>query len=488
MRRSDLGLLPLVLVPFIAAAALGCGGTSAGGTGGAGPGGSGMGGGAGKNGTGGSAGTNGAGGAAGSAVGGAGGAIDNLGGAGGAGAHGGAGGAGGGGGGKGGAGGKAGAGAGGKAGSGPGGGAGGAAGSGAAGTAGTATRPSYNLGTGFFVLNGKLYDANGVEFRIRGVDKLHWDNGSAGLASSHANTVRWNIDFTRSASSNVALLQGGAGKTAGTIYNHMAVMPGAWSAPAGTLTCSEDATILQSAVSVWVAQAATWGQIEKYAILNIANEWGPSNSIIWRDSYQAAVSQMRQAGIHATLSITSGGCGQDNADLVKYAQEIFDADPEKNIIFDRHVYGGDADATALGTDAAALAALGLPIIFGEFGPGRDIGPSPTNLTPAQVIQTAEQYGLGWMAWAWDDNNLSLSQADNTWFSLSYAGTYAASADLTIFGQEVVEGCTNPAPGGCGCPDSPTPAMTVVAPGCTGKAAPAISAFSLKALAVPATIF
>jgi mannan endo-1,4-beta-mannosidase len=364
---------------------------------------------------------------------------------------------------------------------------GGAGGASGAGGAATATRPSYNLGTGFFVLGGKLYDANGVEFRIRGIDKLHWDNASLGLAGSHANAIRWNIDFTRSASSNVALLQGGAGKTAGTIYNHMAVMPGAWSAPAGTLTCSNDATILQSAVSVWIAQAATWGQIERYAILNIANEWGPSNSTIWRDSYQTAISQMRQAGIHATLSITSGGCGQDNADLVKYAQAVFDSDPEKNVIFDRHVYGGDADATALNADADALAALGLPIIFGEFGPGRDIGPSPTNLTPPEVIQSAEQHGFGWMAWAWDDNNLPNAQADNTWFALSYAGGYATTGDLTIFGQEVVEGCTNPAPGGCGCPD-PSPGMTAVAPGCNGNRAPTYSTTSLKALAIPATIF
>jgi hypothetical protein len=58
----------------------------------------------------------------------------------------------------------------------------------------------------------------------------------------------------------------------------------------------------------------------------------------------------------------------------------------------------------------------------------------------------------------------------------------------MYGQEVVEGCTNPAPGGCGCPDSPAPATSAVAPGCKGTPAPATSGFSLKALAVPATIF
>ncbi len=364
----------------------------------------------------------------------------------------------------------------------------GASDAGAAADGGSATRPSYNHGVGFFVANGKLYDANGVEFRIRGVDKLHWDNGSPGLANSKANTVRWNIDFTQSAAKNIALLQGGAGKTPGGIYDHMVVMPGAWDAPAGTLTCSSDASILASAVSVWVAQAASWNQLEKYSIINIGNEWGPSSSTVWRDSYVSAISQLRAAGYHATLSITSGGCGQDNADLVKYAQAVYDSDPEKNVIFDRHVYGGDADVGALATDAASLAALGLPIIFGEFGPGMGIGPSPTNLTPAQVIQTAEQNGFGWLAWAWDDNNLSNAQADNTWFALSYTGSYGASADLTMFGQEVIEGCTNPAPGGCGCPDHPTPALTSVAPGCTGTPAPTHSTYALKTLAVPATIF
>ena len=110
------------------------------------------------------------------------------------------------------------------------------------------------------------------------------------------------------------------------------------------------------------------------------------------------------------------------------------------------------------------------------------------LTPPAVIQTAEKYGFGWMAWAWDDTNQSNQTADNTYFALSYKGAYASSADLTMYGQQVVEGCTNPAPGGCGCPDSPTPALTVVAPGCKGTPAPAYSTYSLKALAAPATIF
>jgi len=35
------------------------------------------------------------------------------------------------------------------------------------------TRPEYNTSTGFFIKNGKLYDAAGYEFIIRGVNNGH---------------------------------------------------------------------------------------------------------------------------------------------------------------------------------------------------------------------------------------------------------------------------------------------------------------------------
>ena len=119
-----------------------------------------------------------------------------------------------------------------------------------------ATRPSYNRGVGFFVLGGKLYDANGAEFRIRGVNKLHWDNPSRGLAKSHANTVRWNIDFTRPASSNVSLILGTVPQgPSGTVADKMVVMPGNWNG-----TCLSDAASLAAIVDTWVSQAATWNK------------------------------------------------------------------------------------------------------------------------------------------------------------------------------------------------------------------------------------
>ena len=40
------------------------------------------------------------------------------------------------------------------------------------------------------------------------------------------------------------------------------------------------------------------------------------------------------------------GCGQDDADLLKYSQAVFDSDPERNVMFALHLYGGTNDYSA----------------------------------------------------------------------------------------------------------------------------------------------
>jgi hypothetical protein len=91
---------------------------------------------------------------------------------------------------------------------------------------------------------------------------------------------------------------------------------------------------------------------------------------------------------------------------------------------------------------ARLAALskrtGAVYLIGEFGPGRNIGPSPTTVTPTELLAAAESNGVGWLAWAWDDNNLPGARADDSFFSMTYRGPgiYNRPSDLTLFGQEV----------------------------------------------------
>jgi hypothetical protein len=305
---------------------------------------------------------------------------------------------------------------------------------------GTAVRPEYNTGTGFFVRDGLLYDANGVEFRMRGVNRLHYDCNAEvaaiGMANSRSSIVRWNIDLTLDAASNVAMIE------QASIDHAIAVMPATWN---NDVTCSDSADALTSVVDLWVAQVNQWKAIERYMILNIANEWGPADSAAWRDAYITAIARLREAGYLCTLAIDAGGCGQDNADLVNYAASVFDSDPQRNVIFSQHIYGNfgmngePAWAQDLQESLDNLAALDVPVVLGEFGPGRNIGPSPTMISPGDIIQLAEARGLGWLAWAWDD---PCNDADDTWFSLTRNCAYESTDDLTLFGQEVIEDPTH----------------------------------------------
>ena len=469
----------------------------------------------------------------------------------------------------------------------------------------TATRPSYNTGPGFFVLNGKLYDANGNEFRLRGVNRNHYDsNSAAGLAKSGANAVRIFVETNYG--------QTFAGLETIVENDHVAnkevPIITAPETTGGTATsCNTDAaTLTDITTNSWVATASTWTKLDKYSLVNIANEWGPSDSTTWRDSYVTAIGAMRTAGYLGTLVVDAGGCGQDLDDLVTYSKAVIDGDPQHNILFALHLYGSVNDfqapiasiakgattvVTLTGTStchpfapsycpalgqnntysgltsyaitgaqgmtqingvqaapqnvggtsgawtitlnvnstgfgdytggatvvdgagnvslriaklATLPAATGAAYAITEFGPGRNIGPSPTLVTPLEIITAAEQNNLGWLAWAWDDNNQGGGQTNNEWFGLTYKGpgTYTQDADLTMVGQQIVLGCTNPAPGGCGCPDgtplpayfdpnnpsNPPPAIyQSVEPACTGTLAPTYQPLSL-ALAKRATIF
>ncbi len=297
------------------------------------------------------------------------------------------------------------------------------------------SRPAGNTGTGFFVSGGKLYDASGNEFRIRGVNRNHWDSSGTptGLPLSGANTERVVLSFSNSTSYNWGIV------STQMLANKIVPIPGSWLG-----TCKADVASLNAIVDTWVAQASTWTQLNSNGLINIANEWGPANSTVWRDSYIAAVSRMREAGYTGTLVVDTGGCGQDVQDVVKYGAAVLAADPQKNILFDIHIYGTfHYPATAswmqdYDTAIAQLKSTGLALILGEFGPGKNVGPSPTMITPQQVIATAEAAGWGWMPWSWDDNNLPACKADDAGFSMTTScGSYRSAADLTAFGKIIV---------------------------------------------------
>lgn len=299
----------------------------------------------------------------------------------------------------------------------------------------TQTRPTASTGAGFFVVGSKLYDPKGVPAVLRGTNLSHYDQNHTGLDLAGMNAARIALVFTKPQASNYAIVQNQL------LAKKIVPIVGSWAG-----TCKSDAATLSTIVDAWVAQASTWTLLNTKGIVNIANEWGPANSVVWRDSYILAVARMRAAGYTGTLMIDSGGCGQDAQDVVKYGAAVLASDPQKNILFDVHVYGTFhyPKATAAwmqdyDTALKALQASGLAIMVGEFGPGKNVGPSPTTLPPETIIARAEAAGFaGWMSWAWDDNDLGACMSDEHWFAMvKRCGQYSVPTDLTAFGTLVV---------------------------------------------------
>jgi mannan endo-1,4-beta-mannosidase len=300
-------------------------------------------------------------------------------------------------------------------------------------------RPSWNTGKGFFVTGGKVYDANGVEFRMRGVNHTHWWGGTNEQA----------IPYISNANANASRAVFGPGGGATTPaqresivrqYIAHAIVP---VVDYHNATCDESPASVEAAVDLWVGPDKAWLQsLERYVVLNITNEWGP-NSTVWRDAYIAAVARLRQAGVKNLLMIDAGGaCGQLAESIEAWGNAVFDSDPEKNIVFSVHQYGFwvDPGSPKAGTwdgrqpydidaELTRLQATGLALVVGEFSWSAF---NQVTYTTRAALAAYEKHGVGWLAWMWNNPG-----GDAT-VNMAVTNVYDTSADLTEFGRLLVE--------------------------------------------------
>ena len=309
-------------------------------------------------------------------------------------------------------------------------------------------RPSYNTGNGLFVKGGYIYDALGVQVVPGGVDTCHYDQTEQYTdisVNTKANIVRW-CPYTQAAPTAAAAVADWQQFIGEKIF----VMPSGVVSSAGVSTSgSQDQAVLTDVVNnVWVKNAALYAPVlNRHGILDVANEWGPSNSTVWRDGNIAAIASLRAAGYTGLIGIDSGGSGQDSADFETYSTAVFNSDPQKNIVFSLHVYYDYQTAAQLTTVLTALRTLannvGMAFMIGEFGPGQNVGPSPTPITPAQVWACAQAAGMGAIGWAWDDNNAANSLSTGLWFNMKInVGQAGVASNLTAWGQEMVSLLSN----------------------------------------------
>ncbi len=152
------------------------------------------------------------------------------------------------------------------------------------------SRPSWNssAANGFFVKSGQFYDPNGAPFRIRGLNQVHFDQGSA---------TTWGR--TQSAAVRFGLFNGASDATQAAVVNsqHLANnqfpvvtrFGNTTTPPAqqGNASGSSSAALLGAMTVDWINGFAAWSPFMTKIAINVANEWGPTNSANWRNAYLA---------------------------------------------------------------------------------------------------------------------------------------------------------------------------------------------------------
>ncbi|ALC18858.1 cellulase family glycosylhydrolase [Streptomyces pristinaespiralis] len=265
--------------------------------------------------------------------------------------------------------------------------------------------------SGFHVSDGRLLDAGGNDFVLRGVNHAHtWyptrtTQALKDIKALGANSVRVVLStgdqWTRNDAADVAdiVAQCKANRLVCVLEAHDTTGYG----EAGA------AVPLSRAVDYWIdVQAALKGQ-EKYVILNIGNEpYGNSGYSAWTSGTTDAIKRLRAAGFDHTLMVDAPNWGQDWSFTMRdNAAGVFAADPDRNTVFSIHMYGVFDTATEVRDYLNRFVTSKLPIVVGEFGDAHSDG----NPDEDAIMATAEQFDVGYMGWSWSGNGGGVEYLD-----------------------------------------------------------------------------
>ena len=288
----------------------------------------------------------------------------------------------------------------------------------------------------FSISNGQLVDGNGTPFVMRGVAYPYtwysWRGEAtvqqdiANIAATKANTVRYVLStggqWARIPGAQVTQVieWAKANKMISVLEVHDST---GWSEGSGSVPIS-------NAVSYWTSsdiRAAINGQ-EDYAIINIANEpFGNNTTANYVADTIAAIQALRSAGITHTLMIDAANWGQDWSNTMRTnALQIWNADPQRNLVFSVHMYEVYAQASTITSYMQAFDDMGLPLVIGEFG----LEHNGQNVDEATIMAQAQARGNGYIAWSWSGNGSCCAFLD----MVTDFGT-----TLTAWGQIVVNG-------------------------------------------------
>ncbi len=256
--------------------------------------------------------------------------------------------------------------------------------------------------TGIRVSNGRVVEANGNDFVMRGVNHPHaWYTDRTGsladVKAKDANTVRvvlssghhWPMTSAAEVSTIVRLCK--RNRLICVLEVHDTTGYGEVS---GAATLSE-------AADYWIkVKGALQGQ-EKYVVINIGNEpHGNKDYERWTSDTIAANRKQRGAGFRHAIMVDAPNWGQDYSGTMRnHAHTVFEADPNRNTIFSIHMYGVYEAAASVRDYLDFFVSAGLPILIGEFGDWHTDG----NPNEDAIMATAEELSLGYLGWSWSGN-------------------------------------------------------------------------------------
>ncbi|MGW0122084.1 cellulase family glycosylhydrolase [Streptomyces sp. NPDC003327] len=265
------------------------------------------------------------------------------------------------------------------------------------------TTADASAATGLHVVDGRLREANGNDFVMRGVNHAHtWYPGEtrslADIKALGANTVRVVLASGHRWAAN------GPSDVAAVIADCKANRLICVLEVHDTTGYGEEAAAatLDQAADYWIGLEDVLAGEEDHVVVNIGNEpWGNADPAGWTAPTTAAVRKLRAAGFQHTIMVDAPNWGQDWQGVMRAnARAVHDADPTGNLIFSIHMYSVFDTAREITDYLGSFVAARLPVLIGEFGGPADQWGDPDEDT---MMAAAEQLDLGYLAWSWSGN-------------------------------------------------------------------------------------
>lgn len=290
-------------------------------------------------------------------------------------------------------------------------------------------QPVSAASTGFQVNGTKLYDANGNEFIMRGVNYPHawypseYRTAIPAIAEKGFNCVRivvadgekWNKTTYQELSALIDVCR----------ENRLVMI-----LDVHDTTGSDSVDSLNQAVNYWIEMKNLLQGNESCVILNIANEWYGTwdDGIAWKNGNISAIRSLRNAGIRNAIMVDCAGWGQYPQVIFDHGKEVLDADSCGNTMFSIHMYEyADRDAATVRSNIDNAVNQNLCLVIGEFGGYHTNG----DVDEYAIMDYCQEKSVGWLAWSWSGNSQELNFLD---ICNDFAGN-----SLTEFGNQVIYG-------------------------------------------------